>query len=117
MLLPMKATYTKEKTGIMPELVIKMYNERVRYKKQMLHYKQKLVDIESEMKKRGLKLMLLTASDAVWAADEFINYYRNFNRIDDYFRMIKADRLVDTAGSLFGPEDDIFSDFVYIHQR
>ena len=48
------ATYTKEKTGIMPELVIKMYNERVRYKKQMLHYKQKLVDIESEMKKRGL---------------------------------------------------------------
>ena len=49
------ATYTKEKTGIMPELVIKMYSERVRYKKQMLHYKQKLVDIESEMKKRGIK--------------------------------------------------------------
>jgi DNA polymerase elongation subunit (family B) len=48
------ATYTKEKTGIMPELVIKMYQERVRYKKQMLHYKQKLVDIESEMKRRGL---------------------------------------------------------------
>ena len=48
------ATYTKNKTGIMPELVIKMYQERVQYKKQMLQYKQKLVDIEVEMKKRGL---------------------------------------------------------------
>ena len=48
------ATYSKEKTGIMPELVIKMYEERVRYKKEMLRQKQKLVDIEVEMKKRGL---------------------------------------------------------------
>ena len=38
----------------MPELVIKMYEERVRYKKEMLRQKQKLVDIEVEMKKRGL---------------------------------------------------------------
>ena len=49
------ATYRKDKTGIMPELVIKMYDERVKYKKQMLKEKQKLVDIESEMKRRGLK--------------------------------------------------------------
>jgi hypothetical protein len=39
----------------MPELVIKMYDERVKYKKQMLAQKQVLVDIENEMKKRGLK--------------------------------------------------------------
>jgi DNA polymerase elongation subunit (family B) len=49
------ATYRKDKTGIMPELVIKMYDERVKYKKQMLAQKQVLVDIENEMKKRGLK--------------------------------------------------------------
>ena len=49
------ATYNKQKTGMMPELVIKMYGERVGYKKQMLKYKQVLVDVESEMKKRGLK--------------------------------------------------------------
>jgi len=48
------ATFSKEKTGMLPELVIKMYQERVRYKKQMLYYKQKLVDIESEIKRRGL---------------------------------------------------------------
>jgi DNA polymerase elongation subunit (family B) len=48
------ALYSKEKTGMMSELVIKMYEERVGYKKRMLQYKQLLVDVESEMKKRGL---------------------------------------------------------------
>ena len=48
------ARYSKEKTGFMPELVIKIYNERVEYKKTMLSNKQKLVNIESEMKRRGL---------------------------------------------------------------
>ena len=48
------ATFRKDKQGIMPELVIKMYQERVGYKKKMLQYKQLLVDVESEMKKRGL---------------------------------------------------------------
>ena len=48
------ALYDKTTTGMMPELVIKMYEERVGYKKKMLKYKQLLVDVESEMKKRGL---------------------------------------------------------------
>ena len=48
------AQYRKDKRGFMPELIIKMYNERVRYKKTMLAKKQKLQDIEVEMKKRGL---------------------------------------------------------------
>jgi hypothetical protein len=54
---------------------------------------------------------ILNPDQAVWAADQFIEYYKSFNRIDDYFRMIKGDRINDAAGSLFGPEDDIFSDF------
>ena len=48
------AQYRKDKRGFMPELIIKMYNERVRYKKTMLAKKQVLQDIEVEMKKRGL---------------------------------------------------------------
>ena len=48
------AQYRKDKRGFMPELIIKMYNERVRYKKNMLRKKQDLQDIEVEMKKRGL---------------------------------------------------------------
>jgi len=53
----------------------------------------------------------LTPEDAVWAADEFISYYTQFNRIDDYFRYVKQSRLDNSSGTLFGPEDDIFSDF------
>ena len=40
--------------GILPELMSKMYDERKLYKKEMLKSKQKLVDIETEMKKRGI---------------------------------------------------------------
>ena len=49
------AMYTQGVQGIMPQLVIKMYEERVKYKKEMLKQKQILVDIENEMRKRGLK--------------------------------------------------------------
>ena len=48
------AMYTKEFQGFMPKLVIKMYKERVGYKDEMLKQKQKLVDIEVEMKRRGM---------------------------------------------------------------
>ena len=53
----------------------------------------------------------LTSDQASWAADQFIQYYGRFNRIDDYFRMIKADRIAARTPSLFGPEEDIFSNF------
>ena len=49
------AQFRKDVQGMMPKLVIKQYQERVGYKKKMLEYKQQLVDIETEMKKRGLK--------------------------------------------------------------
>ena len=49
------AMFSKNKQGIMPQLVIKMYEERVKYKRTMLAQKQVLVDIETEMKKRGLQ--------------------------------------------------------------
>ena len=48
--------------------------------------------------------MLLTESDAVYAADRFINYYSNFNRIDDYLRHVKKDRMDNRSGSLFGAD-------------
>ena len=48
------AMYQKDEQGFMSKLVIKMYEERVGYKNEMLKQKQKLVDIEVEMKKRGM---------------------------------------------------------------
>ena len=46
--------YSRDKSGFMPELVRKIYDERVQYKKTMLQAKQDLEDIENEMKRRGM---------------------------------------------------------------
>ena len=56
-------------------------------------------------------MSLLSKSDAIWAADQFIEYYSKFNRIDDYMRFVKQSRIQNSSGKLFGPEDEIFSDF------
>jgi hypothetical protein len=54
---------------------------------------------------------MLSNDDAIWAADQFIEYYSKFNRIDDYMRFVKQSRIQNSSGKLFGPEDEIFSDF------
>ena len=46
--------YRKDKVGFMPEIINRIYTERKQYKKTMLQYKQKLVDIKEEIKRRGL---------------------------------------------------------------
>jgi len=57
--------------------------------------------------------MKLSEDDANYAADKFISYYSKFNRIDDYLRFVKKDRIVDRSGYLFGfgAEADIFNVF------
>ena len=55
--------------------------------------------------------MLLSESDAIYAADRFINYYSRFNRIDDYLRHVKKDRIADRPGYLFSAEEDMFDSF------
>lgn len=54
---------------------------------------------------------MLSPEDAVWAADEFIKYYSQFNRIDDYLRYVKKSRMSNSGGKLFGCENEIFSNF------
>ena len=56
-------------------------------------------------------MMRLSEIDATWAADQFIEYYSKFNRIDDYMRFVKLSRIQNSPGKLFGPENEIFSDF------
>jgi hypothetical protein len=54
---------------------------------------------------------MLSQEQAIWAADQFINYYSKFNRIDDYLRFVKSSRIQESSGKLFGSEDEIFSNF------
>jgi hypothetical protein len=56
-------------------------------------------------------MTLLSEKDAIWAADQFIEYYSKFSRIDDYLRYVKQSRISNSSGKLFGPEDEMFSDF------
>jgi len=57
--------------------------------------------------------MELSPSDAIYAADKFIDYFSNTGRIDEYLRTVKMDRIADQPVALpgFGPEDDLFTDF------
>ena len=55
--------------------------------------------------------MLLSESDAIIASDRYINYYSCFNRIDDYLRHVKKDRIADRPGYLFSAEEDMFDSF------
>jgi len=55
--------------------------------------------------------VILSENDAVYAADKFITYYSQFNRIDDYLRFVKKDRISERSGSLFGADDDFFNSF------
>mgnify|MGYP003146136629 FL=1 len=61
--------------------------------------------------------LILTNSDATYASEIFINFFEKYDRIDDYQRDIKQQRMatakLKTPSTLPGcaPEDDIFDDF------
>tara|TARA_Y100001951_G_scaffold102090_1_gene108164 strand:+ start:73 stop:1203 length:1131 start_codon:yes stop_codon:yes gene_type:complete len=57
--------------------------------------------------------MILEKQDAVYAATKLMNYYNNFNRIDDYFRSRKIERVKNIPVALpgFSMEDDLFQEY------
>ena len=57
--------------------------------------------------------MILEKQDAVYAATKLMEYFNNFDRIDDYFRARKIERVKNIPASLpgMGLEDDLFQDF------
>lgn len=57
--------------------------------------------------------MILTQQDAYYAANVFTEFFVNFDRIDQYMRQIKMERMKTFPTGLLGmgPEDDLFDDF------
>ena len=57
--------------------------------------------------------MILEKQDAVYAATKLMEYFKDFNRIDDYFRARKIERVKNIPVALpgFGLEDDLFQDY------
>ena len=51
--------------------------------------------------------MILSENDAVYAADKFINYFSNMDRIDEYLRNVKIERVLNRSPlSQFYEEED-----------
>ena len=51
--------------------------------------------------------MQLSETDAVYAADKFINYFSNMDRIDEYLRNVKIERVLNRSPlSQFYEEED-----------
>ena len=61
----------------------------------------------------GFFMLILSKQDAEFVAQVFIDYYANFDRIDDYLRKVKLEKMAERPAPLFGygPEDDMFQDF------
>ena len=57
--------------------------------------------------------MILEKQDAVYAATKLMNYFNDFDRIDDYFRARKIERVKNIPVQLPGMSlsDDLFQDF------
>ena len=57
--------------------------------------------------------MILNKEDSIYAAMKMMNYFKDFNRIDDYFRARKIERVKDIPAGLPGMsiEDDLFQDY------
>lgn len=57
--------------------------------------------------------LVLSREDALFAANYYKEYFENFERIDDYFRRVKLERMANIPTPLFGMSigDDMFSDF------
>jgi hypothetical protein len=57
--------------------------------------------------------VILNNDDAVYAANIFIDFFSDLNRVDEYLRNVKIERMSEYGSSLpgMGPEDEMFQDF------
>ena len=47
-------------------------------------------------------MLVLSKQDAEFVGQVFIDYYANFDRIDDYLRKVKLEKMAERPSSLFG---------------
>jgi hypothetical protein len=57
--------------------------------------------------------MIVSEIDAVWAANEFIDYFGRFKTIEDYVRLTKEAAIDKRASSLFSLKDEFFNDDIH----
>ena len=54
--------------------------------------------------------MIISEVDALWAANEFIDYFGRFETIEDYIRFTKEAAVAERGKSLFSLKDEFFNE-------
>ena len=54
--------------------------------------------------------MIVDEVDALWAANEFIDYFGRFKTIEDYIRFTKESAVAERGKSLFSLKDEFFNE-------
>ena len=57
-------------------------------------------------------MMQVSEDDAVWAANEFIDYFKNFSSIEDYLRYVKKEVIAQTS-QLTPLQDEFFNEDIH----
>mgnify|MGYP003138285783 CR=1 FL=1 len=57
--------------------------------------------------------MIISEVDALWAADQFINYFERFNTIEDYIRVTKEAAVNERGKSIVSLKDEFFNEDVH----
>ena len=52
--------------------------------------------------------MIISEKDATWAANEFIDYFKNFTNLEEYLRHVKK-AVIKQSSSLSDPKEDFFN--------
>ena len=56
--------------------------------------------------------MIISESDAIWAADEFINYFKNFTNLEEYLRAVKK-AVVQQSSPLVDLKEEFFNEDIH----
>ncbi len=56
--------------------------------------------------------MIISEADATWAADEFVDYFKNFTSIEDYLRYVKKEVVLQTT-HLSSLQDEFFNEDIH----
>ena len=56
--------------------------------------------------------MIISESDAIWAADEFINYFKNFTNLEEYLRAVKK-AVVQQSSPLADLKEEFFNEDIH----
>ena len=52
--------------------------------------------------------MIISEADATWAADKFIDYFKNFTNLEEYLRAVKK-AVITSSSQLQDPKEDFFN--------